>query len=73
MTEPKASKTRVHLDLWTDDLHEPASWVVAHGGRYSGEVHLYAEGTVAVMEDPEGTEFCLVGPAGSRPPDGRFS
>jgi predicted enzyme related to lactoylglutathione lyase len=69
VTEPKLNKTRVHLDLWTDDLRQAAAWVRAHGGRFTGEVHVYAEGTVAVMEDPEGTEFCLVGPPGSQPPE----
>jgi predicted enzyme related to lactoylglutathione lyase len=69
VTEPKLSKTRVHLDLWTDDLHQAATWVLAHGGSYTGEAHLYAEGTVAVMKDAEGIEFCLVGPPGSQPPD----
>ncbi len=28
----------------------------------TGEVHVYDEGAVAVMADPEGTEFCIVGP-----------
>jgi predicted enzyme related to lactoylglutathione lyase len=68
VSEPKSTKARVHLDLWTDDLHEAAGWVSSHGGRYTGEAHVYDEGTVAVMQDPEGTEFCLVGPPGSSPP-----
>jgi hypothetical protein len=71
VTEPKVAKTRVHVDLWTDDLRRTATWVLTHGGRYTGEAHVYAEGTVTVMEDPEGTEFCLVGPPGSQPPPSR--
>jgi predicted enzyme related to lactoylglutathione lyase len=68
VTEPKSTKARVHVDLWTDDLRAAAAWVTSHGGRYTGEAHIYPEGTVAVMQDPEGTEFCLVGPPGSPPP-----
>jgi predicted enzyme related to lactoylglutathione lyase len=68
VSEPKRAKTRMHVDLWTDDLRQATTWVLAHGGRYTGAAHLYAEGTVAVMEDPEGTEFCLVGPPGSELP-----
>jgi predicted enzyme related to lactoylglutathione lyase len=67
VSEPKVGKSRLHLDVWTDDLRSTSEWVSAHGGTFSGEVHVYDEGTVAVMRDPEGTEFCLVGPAGSWP------
>lgn len=61
-------KSRIHLDLWTDDLQATAAWIRQYGGTYTGEAHIYEEGTVAVMADPEGTEFCMVGPAGSLPP-----
>jgi predicted enzyme related to lactoylglutathione lyase len=67
VSEPKVGKSRIHLDLWTDDLQATAAWIRQHGGTYTGEVHIYEEGTVAVMADPEGTEFCMVGPAGFRP------
>ena len=63
--DPKAGKSRVHLDLRTDDLHAAGQRVGALGGACTGEVHSYDEGTVAVMTDPEGTEFCLTGPPGS--------
>jgi predicted enzyme related to lactoylglutathione lyase len=63
--EPKVAKTRVHLDLRTDDLPAAAARIRALGGDWTGEVHVYDEGTVAVMADPEGTEFCLLGPPGS--------
>ena len=68
VAEPKVGKSRVHLDLRTDDLQTAVGNVRGLGGGYSGEVHVYDEGTVAVMSDPEGTEFCLVGPAGSPAP-----
>src|SRR3954471_21462935 len=60
--EPKQGKSRVHLDLWTDDLDGATAQVVALGGRETGERHEYDEGTVVVMADPEDHEFCLVGP-----------
>jgi predicted enzyme related to lactoylglutathione lyase len=58
--EPKRGKARVHLDLVTDDLGAAIDCVIGLGGRYTGERHEYDEGTVVVMTDPEGTEFCLV-------------
>ena len=58
--EPKQGKTRVHLDLLTDDLDATLSRVVALGGRTTGERHDDDEGTVVVLADPEGTEFCVV-------------
>lgn len=63
--EPKVGKTRVHLDLRTADLAAALARIRALGGDWTGEVHVYDEGTVAVMADPEGTEFCLLGPPGS--------
>ena len=56
----KKGKTRVHLDLLTDDLDAATARVVALGGGPTGERHEYDEGTVVVMADPEGTEFCVV-------------
>ena len=58
--EPKKGKTRVHLDLLTDDLDAATARVVALGGGPTGERHEYDEGTVVIMADPEGTEFCVV-------------
>lgn len=63
--ERKAGKTRIHLDLWVDRLEEAMALVADLGGRSTGEIHRYDEGTVAVMADVEGNEFCLVGPPGS--------
>lgn len=58
--EPKQGKSRVHLDLLTDDLHGAVAQVVTLGGSDTGERHSYEEGIVAVLADPEGTEFCVV-------------
>jgi len=60
VAEPKAGKVRIHLDVTVDDVEAAVLEVTALGGRDTGERHGYAEGTVAVMVDPEGHEFCLV-------------
>ena len=58
--EPKHGKTRVHLDLLTDNLDGAIARVVELGGHETGERHEYDEGTVVVLTDPEDTEFCVV-------------
>ena len=58
--EPKAGKTRIHLDVVVDDMVAAVEEIIARGGRWTGERHDYPEGTVLVMADPEGNEFCLV-------------
>jgi predicted enzyme related to lactoylglutathione lyase len=58
--EPKQGKTRLHLDLLTDDLPGAVARVAKLGGAQTGERHEYDEGTVVVLTDPEGTEFCIV-------------
>jgi predicted enzyme related to lactoylglutathione lyase len=55
------AKTPVHLDLWVDDLDGACRRVDALGGRAAGGRHVVAgRGTIAVMHDPEGHEFCLI-------------
>lgn len=58
--EPKAGKSRVHLDVTVDDIDEAIELVCALGGQATGERHQYNEGVVAIMTDPEDHEFCLV-------------
>lgn len=58
--EPKTSKARVHLDVQVVDLQAAITLVHQLGGSGPAEVHSYDEGTVAVMGDVEGNEFCLV-------------
>ena len=60
--EKKVGKTRIHLDLWVDDLGAAIRLVEHLGGTPTGEMHTYEEGTVVVMCDIEGNELCLVGP-----------
>ncbi len=59
--EEKSGKTRVHLDVWVDDLDAAFSLVAQLDGSDTGDRHDYEDGTVVVMADPEGNEFCLVG------------
>jgi predicted enzyme related to lactoylglutathione lyase len=59
---PTAGKTRVHLDIWVDDLQASIARVEALGGRFVSDID---SGLGAIMADTEGTEFCLL--AGSPP------
>lgn len=58
--EPKAGKTRIHLDVAVADVTVAVQEIAGLGGRWSGERHDYPEGAVLVMADPEGHEFCIV-------------
>lgn len=58
--EGKSAKARIHLDLWVNDLTAATLLVRQLGGSGPTETHTYETGTVNVMADPEGNEFCLV-------------
>ena len=58
--ESKVGKSRLHLDLWVNDLPAAVALVVGLGGQTLDE-HTYGEWLICVMADPEGIEFCLVG------------
>jgi len=58
--ELKTVKNRVHLDIQVDDLEAAADLVGQLGGSGPMSRTDYREGTVAVMADPEGNEFCVV-------------
>lgn len=58
--ERKQGKVRIHLDITVDDIDQAIERVVELGGRETGEHHEYPEGSVVVMQDPEGNEFCMV-------------
>lgn len=60
VSEPKATKVRIHLDVQVDDIAEGLVQVEALGGRWAGIRNDYDEGVVVVMLDPEEHEFCLV-------------
>ena len=58
--EPKVGKTRIHLDVVVGDIAHAVEEIIGRGGRGTGERHDYPEGSVLVMTDPEGNEFCIV-------------
>jgi predicted enzyme related to lactoylglutathione lyase len=60
VSEPKRGKVRIHLDVTVDDTDKTIDLVTSLGGHFTGERHDYEDGTVVVMADPEGHEFCLV-------------
>ncbi|MEV7010722.1 VOC family protein [Streptosporangium sp. NPDC051022] len=60
--EPKAGKNRLHLDLAVDDVPAAAEAAAALGGECVGGLMRDEVGAFQVMRDPEGNEFCLVGP-----------
>ena len=59
--EGKAAKNRVHLDLQADNLDAEVARVTALGAT---KIHDKAEYgiTWTTLADPEGNEFCIVGP-----------
>jgi predicted enzyme related to lactoylglutathione lyase len=64
--ESKVGKSRLHLDLWVNDLPAAVALVEGLGGRTLDE-HTGDEWLICVMADPEGIEFCLVGRSPARP------
>ena len=58
--EPKVGKARIHMDVVVTDTVAAVEEIIGLGGRWTGERHDYPEGTVLVMADPEGNEFCIV-------------
>ena len=63
VTEPKATKNRVHLDLNPDpdDRDGEIERIVALGGRRI-EIGQTGEESWTVLADPEGNEFCILRP-----------
>jgi predicted enzyme related to lactoylglutathione lyase len=57
VTEAKAGKNRVHLDLSGPDVVTLWKRVESLGGR---RIPGFEDGGFLVMADPEGNEFCVV-------------
>jgi predicted enzyme related to lactoylglutathione lyase len=55
--EPKAGKTRIHLDLGVEDLAAVTERVLALGGGWDGTERTVDPYTWRTLTDPEGTEF----------------
>jgi hypothetical protein len=58
--EAKSVKNRLHLDLRSTDLAEATEQAIALGATRADDV--YDNGAWQVLRDPEGNEFCLLGP-----------
>ncbi len=59
VAEPKQGKSRVHLDLYVDDIEAEAGRLAALGAtRLRGPIDELDE-TWVVMADPAGNEFCV--------------
>ena len=63
--EPKDGKVRFHMDVLVDDLDLAIDQVVALGASDTGAREVLPRGRIAVMQDPEGHEFCLLAPPAS--------
>ena len=61
VAEPKAAKTRAHLDLFVQtDLGREVERLVDLGASVVVPPASDGQFTTAVLQDPEGTEFCVV-------------
>jgi catechol 2,3-dioxygenase-like lactoylglutathione lyase family enzyme len=60
VTEPKAVKNRLHLDVEVDDIAAATGRAEALGAVPQGGVQVDEQGGFQVLLDPAGNEFCLV-------------
>lgn len=60
VSDAKAGKVRIHVDVFVEDLDSAVDEVVALGGTDTGEREHLDRGRIAVMRDVEGNEFCLL-------------
>jgi len=58
--EKKSGKNRIHLDVEVDDLDRAVDEAEQLGARKIGGVVDDDNGTLQVMADPAGNEFCLI-------------
>lgn len=59
--EEKTGKVRLHLDMWVDALVPAIEQAEQLGAHRAGDVEAVpGRGSIAVMTDPEGHEFCLI-------------
>jgi predicted enzyme related to lactoylglutathione lyase len=57
VSEPKATKNRMHLDFEVDDLDATTARIVELGGSWSGAEQVLEEYRWRTVQDPEGNEF----------------
>jgi predicted enzyme related to lactoylglutathione lyase len=56
--EPKSAKNRCHVDLVADDLDAEVARLVGLGANHVADKSEWGH-TWAVLQDPEGNEFCV--------------
>lgn len=59
--ESKVGKARLHLDLFVEHASSMLDEMVAEGATVLSRAEA-GEWTTRVLQDPEGNEFCLIGP-----------
>jgi predicted enzyme related to lactoylglutathione lyase len=60
VSEPKAAKNRMHLDIDTPDVEAEAARLEALGARrLEADVRIEHGTNWVIMADPEGNEFCV--------------
>ncbi len=64
--EAKKGKNRLHIDLRPDDQDAEVERLVDMGARHVDVGQREQDGWV-VLADPEGNEFCVLGPLGDQP------
>jgi len=70
VSEPKASKSRMHLDLRVPDLDAEVARVVALGARCITDLPIVEFGWAwHVFADPDDNEFCVLQPPATRASD----
>lgn len=57
----RALPPRIHLDLYADDRSAEVERLVALGARRVEWAKRPADADYVILEDPEGTRFCVVG------------
>ncbi len=63
--ETKATKNRLHLDVWVEDIPEATVAAEALGATRSGPLVEESGEPFQILLDPAGNEFCLVHMPGS--------
>jgi predicted enzyme related to lactoylglutathione lyase len=64
VSEPKASKNRMHFDLNVDDVEGTMARLISLGATRCSDEVLYRTYRWFVLADPEGNEFCVIGRTG---------
>jgi hypothetical protein len=59
--EPKEAKVRAHIDLFVDHAEPMMTDMISAGAKLVSRTEA-GDWTTRVLQDPSGTEFCIIGP-----------